>query len=36
MTATSEHLTPKRLEIIGATAGAVGAKVADGTIPTLF
>ncbi len=32
----SKHLTPERLKIIGETAGAVGAKVADGTIPMKF
>ena len=36
MPTTSKHLTPERLKIIGETAGAVGAKVADGTIPMKF
>ena len=36
MMTASNHLTPERLKIIGETAGAVGAKVADGTIPMKF
>jgi nitric oxide dioxygenase len=32
----SKHLTPERLKVIGETAGAVGAKVSDGTIPMKF
>ena len=36
MPTTSKLRTPERLKIIGETAGAVGAKVADGTIPMKF